>query len=79
MSRVLKNGRKQPFFCFPLCPGFFECEGTLPQFHMHTPYAYEIEGFFLLYRGIFAKQKSEPLFFFEFRSLAAALRHDDGV
>jgi len=55
------------------------CEGTLPQFHTHPSDAYEIEGFFLLYRGIFAKQKSEPLFFFEFRSLAAALRHDDGV
>lgn len=59
-------------------PSFWVCEGTLPQFHTHPSDAYEIEGFFLLYRGIFAKQKLKPLFFFEFRSLAATLRHDDG-
>ncbi|OUI90013.1 hypothetical protein HK19_12960 [Acetobacter persici] len=34
--------------------------------------------FFLLYRGIFAKQKPEPLFFSAFRSLAPAVRPDDG-
>ncbi|MGF1277775.1 hypothetical protein [Acetobacter pasteurianus] len=74
----MENGRKQPFFLFPACSGFCVCEGTLPQFHTHTLYAYEIEGFFLFYRGIFAKQKSKPLFFSDFGSLAPAVRPDDG-
>ncbi|NHN89473.1 hypothetical protein [Acetobacter conturbans] len=74
----MENGRKQPFFLFPVCPGFGACVGTLPQFHMHTPYAYEIAKFFSFYRGIFAKQKSKPLFFSDFGSLAPAVRPDDG-
>ncbi|MCP9319109.1 hypothetical protein KBX73_04820 [Acetobacter persici] len=79
LSQFLKNGRKQPFFLFPTCSGFWVCEGTLPQFHTHAAQAYEIATFFLFYRGIFATQKSKPLFFSVSIALAPAVRPDDGV
>lgn len=45
---------------------------------MHPSYPYEIAAFFSFYRGIFATQKSKPLFFSASTALAPAVRPDDG-
>lgn len=79
----MENGRKQPFFLFPACSGFFGCEGTLPQFHTHAAQTYEIATFFCVLPDSIAEQvRLSLLLAYDAPRLTSFFRfagHADGV